>query len=310
MKQPGLPSSLLKEMYNMKGRTLIVPILMMLIGAQALFAQAEYAYDYVEYEIADITPLYVEDEVADITPLYAEYPDYELAEAEPVIAEPAEVEIPAGIRNNRFFLESVRLTILAQQAFDEGDYLASSEFSQEAIRFAALSDEYVYLQLRIWETDNAITAARIRLTFAATIQAAVRYPNEYSEAQAAYGEALAYRRAEGWDDAIDAAQRVLIALAAITGLEQAVAGQVFLPAQFTVRDWLATGDSLWAISGRAWAFGDPWQWRRLYEANRDRLPQPGNPNLIHPGMILDIPSIRGEIRQGMWQEGVTYPPLP
>jgi nucleoid-associated protein YgaU len=77
-----------------------------------------------------------------------------------------------------------------------------------------------------------------------------------------------------------------------------------------VRPWVIYGDSLWNIAGRAWAFNDPWQWRRLYEANRDRMPQPGNPDLIHPGMILDIPSIRGEVRQGMWQPGVVYPALP
>ena len=218
-------------------------------------------------------------------------------------------EVPVSIRNNRFFVESVRLTLLAQQAFDEGDYLASIEFSEEAVRFAYLSDEYVRLQLVIWETDNAITAARIRLTFAASVNAAARYPEEYSQAHTAYGQAITHRRAEDWDDAVDAANRVLAILADITGLPPAV-GQVFLPAQYTVRPWALTRDSLWTIAGRPWAFNDPWQWRRLYEANRARMPQPGNPDLIHPGMILDIPSIRGETRQGMWEEGRVYPPLP
>jgi hypothetical protein len=39
------------------------------------------------------------------------------------------------------------------------------------------------------------------------------------------------------------------------------------------------------------------------------MPQPSNPDLIHPGMILDIPSIRGESREGMWVDGRTYMPL-
>ena len=259
----------------MKRSLLIIPVIMILFGAQALFAQAA----------------------------------------------PADQDIPVGIRNNRFFVESVRYTILAQQAFDEGDYLASIEFSEEAVRFAALSDEYVRLQLKIRETDNAIAAARRQLDFATAVDAASRYPSEYSEAQTAFGEARAYRASEDWDDAIDAAHRVLAALANVSDLPpvhiaqpepapEPEPQQVFLPAQYTVRSWLTHRDSLWHIAGRDWVFNDPYQWRRLYEANRARMPEPGNPNLIHPGMILDIPSIRGETRQGMWEEGFEYPPLP
>jgi hypothetical protein len=40
------------------------------------------------------------------------------------------------------------------------------------------------------------------------------------------------------------------------------------------------------------------------------MPKPGDPDLIEPGMVLDIPSIRGEARQSVWDSGKTYPPLP
>ena len=222
-----------------------------------------------------------------------------------------EDEIPVSIRNNRYFVESVRLGILAQQAFDEGDYLASTQFSEEAVRFADLSDEYVLLQFEIWQTDQAITAARHRLTYAVSINASTRYPDEYATAQAAFAEALAYRSDEEWESSREAAGRVLATLAAITDPPViAEPGQVFLPAQYTVRPWAIYRDSLWNIAGRAWAFNDPWQWRRLYEANSATMPQPGNPNLIEPGQVLNIPSIRGETRQGMWEPGVEYPSLP
>ncbi|MCL2601190.1 MAG: LysM peptidoglycan-binding domain-containing protein [Treponema sp.] len=246
------------------------------------------------------------DEFAENEVIADEFAEDEFAEEEVLVVE---VEIPAGIRNNRYFLESERLTVLAQQAFDEGDFLTSTEYSEEAVRFAALSDEYVRLQLIIWETDNIIASARERLTFATAAGAATRYPEEYSEAQAAYAEARSYRAAESWDEAVDAAYRVLVALANISDLPVA-AGRAQLPSQYTVRSWAEFRDSLWTIAGRSWAFNDPRQWRRLYEANRNKMPQTGNPDLIHPGMILDIPSIRGETRQGMWQPGVQYPPLP
>jgi len=235
-------------------------------------------------------------------------------------ADLTDASVPASIRNNKYFLESVRLTNLAQQTFDEGDYDASYEYSAEAVRFAQLSDEYVRLQLKIKETDDAIAEARRRLDYAASVNAASRYPSEYSQAQTAYTEARSYRAAENWDEAIAAARRVLSALAAVTGEQpqQPAAAPppvqqpepVRLPAQYTVRPWALTKDCLWNIAGRAWVFNDPKQWKRLYDANKSRMPQPNNPDLIEPGMVLDIPSIRGEARQGMWDSGKNYPQLP
>ena len=217
-----------------------------------------------------------------------------------------DTDVPSNVRNNQFFVESLRLNNLARLAYDEGNYVASMEFSDEAIRFANLSDEYVLSRLRMMEADNAIAAARTRLTFAETVGAATRYPTEYSEARVAFADANTFRAAERWDDAIDSANHVLALLAHIEGLP----GVFALPAQYTVRLWTVYGDSLWNIAGRPWVYNDPWQWRRLFEANRDRMPERDNPDLIVPGMVLTIPPIRGETRQGMWESGRTYPPLP
>jgi len=46
------------------------------------------------------------------------------------------------------------------------------------------------------------------------------------------------------------------------------------------------GDSLWRISGRAEVLGRPTKWRRLYEANRDRIQ---DPDRIYPGQEIQIP---------------------
>jgi nucleoid-associated protein YgaU len=46
------------------------------------------------------------------------------------------------------------------------------------------------------------------------------------------------------------------------------------------------GDSLWRISGRADALGRPAEWRRIYEANRDRI---SDPDRIYPGQEIEIP---------------------
>jgi hypothetical protein len=140
-----------------------------------------------------------------------------------------------------------------------------------------------------------------------------RFPIEYNSARAAYTEARSYRAAENWDEAIATAHRVLAILAYLDVTPGLLAGngdsESALPAQYTVRDWESYKDCLWNIAGRPWVYDNPWLWTRLYEANKSKLPQITNPDLIEPGMILDIPSIMGETRRGMWDIQNTYPPL-
>jgi nucleoid-associated protein YgaU len=59
-------------------------------------------------------------------------------------------------------------------------------------------------------------------------------------------------------------------------------------------------DCFWRIAEYDFVYGDPWQWRELYEANRDKLPDPNNPDLMLPGMVIEIPSLDGETRSGFW----------
>jgi len=82
-----------------------------------------------------------------------------------------------------------------------------------------------------------------------------------------------------------------------------------LPATYTVRPWSVSKDCFWNIAGFPWVYGDPHQWRLLYNANKSKLPNPNNPNVIEPGTVLDIPSIKGEVRQGAWESGKTYEPF-
>ena len=82
-----------------------------------------------------------------------------------------------------------------------------------------------------------------------------------------------------------------------------------LPATYTVRAWSVSKDCFWNIAGFSWVYGNPYQWRTLYNANKTKLPNPNNPNVIEPGTVLDIPSIKGEVRQGAWESGKTYEPL-
>jgi nucleoid-associated protein YgaU len=218
-------------------------------------------------------------------------------------------------------MESLRLTDLAQESYDFGDYESSARYAEEALRYAQLSDEYVALQLIIKEADDAIAVAKDRIDWASRVGADRTNPEEYGAAEQAYGEAVEYREEEAWNEAIAAANQVVDLLAYIDGspapavaappapAPAPVEAPASLPAQYTIRPWAVSKDCFWNIAGRAWVYGDPHQWRRLYNANKAKLPDPNNPDLIEPGMVLDIPSIKSESREGPWESGKTYPPL-
>jgi len=219
-------------------------------------------------------------------------------------------EIPSYLLDNEFYRESVRLTKLAQETYDYGDYDASTGFAEEAIRYSQLSDEYVTTQLKIKEADDAIAAAKKRLDWAAEHNAAKRYPIEYNQGLEYYNESLADRKDEHWDEAIEEANYVIDLLAYMEGegpapVKPASHGDTTaaLPKQYTVRTWAEFRDCLWNIAGYPWVYGDPWKWRTLYNANKSQI---SDPNVIEPGMVLEIPSIKGETREGMWEPGKTY----
>lgn len=46
------------------------------------------------------------------------------------------------------------------------------------------------------------------------------------------------------------------------------------------------GETLWKIAGYPHIYGDPYKWKRIYNANRDVL---AGPDSLKPGQILVIP---------------------
>jgi len=202
-------------------------------------------------------------------------------------------DVPKLIINNPDYQESVRLTEKAKEAYEAGDYDAAAAYANQAAEYARRADIYVTKLL----AEAALLQAHSRYTWAGSVGAAKRYPEAYQTATEAYNQAQEARTAEDWETVADAANRVLAALALVGG---------GLPAQYTVRDWKTTGDCFWNIAARLGVYGDHYQWRKLYEANKNKLPDPKNPNWVEPGTVLDIPSQRGEIRSGMWDPSVKY----
>jgi nucleoid-associated protein YgaU len=196
-------------------------------------------------------------------------------------------------RENDYLLESRRLAKLAEEAFAEGHYDLSAEVANEAAWMAKQSDVYV-----------AITAARRYLDQAAASGISARFPREYKEAEDWYKQSSKARDDEEWDIAIDAAGMTAQLLERL-GSSGTLPGA--LPATYTVRSWSVSKDCLWNIADLI--YGNPHLWTVLYNANKSKLPDPNNPDLLKPGIVLNIPSIKGEVRQGAWESGKTYEPL-
>jgi len=216
----------------------------------------------------------------------------------PVFAQDSEQGTAGVSRENAYLLESRRLAKLAEEAFSEGDYDLAVRFADEAAWLAKQSDVYV-----------AITIAKRYLDQAAASSVSVRLSNEYREAENWYKQSAEARDSEEWDAAIVAANMAAQLLEGLGVSGSTIPPPNALPATYTVRPWSVSKDCFWNIAGQPWAYGNPRQWTVLYNANKSKLPDPDNPNVLEPGIILDIPSIKGELRQGAWESGKIYDPL-
>jgi hypothetical protein len=155
------------------------------------------------------------------------------------------------------------------------------------------------------EAADAMSIAKERLDWAEGANAEENYPDNFAQATGSYATGVDALAAKDWNAAIIAADDVMSALSSVSVQPKPSP----LPAQYTVQAWEVTRDCLWNIAGYPWVYNDPFQWRRLYEANRDKLPNPNNSNRIEIGTVLDIPSIFGEVREGMWETDKVYEPL-
>jgi len=135
-----------------------------------------------------------------------------------------------SLLNNQYLLEGIRLIELAERYYNEGEYDNAIRYAEEAIRYAQMSDNYVALQLRIKEADDALVLAQERLNWAYLAGAQERYTDVYNEAQGLYGKARTDRLAEEWDSARTSAFRVVELLMVVQELPS-------LPAQYLVRTW-------------------------------------------------------------------------
>ena len=209
--------------------------------------------------------------------------------------------------NNEYQRKSRAYSELARRAYSEGDYDASIEYSRLAEENAQKSADYIQYMLARVEAEQAMNRARTRYTWAKNNKAEEKYPEAFKTATEALQAGNTAFGNKDFDVAVVCAKKVLDALAVVTGDESSFAT---LPAQYRIRTWRGERDCLWNIAKDKAIYDNPYLWRKLYEANKNKLPDPNNPDWVEPGIILTIPSLRGENRDGMYDPAVTYEKLP
>jgi nucleoid-associated protein YgaU len=202
--------------------------------------------------------------------------------------------------------EVERLQQEAQTAIDDGRYEEAKQLAEEAEAAAEEAEaraQEVVLRFRANSWVNTIAPDRIETVRG--YNAEERFPDQWERANELMEEARDLYSDEEWFPSIQAARNVVRALEDVTrprmttGPETGPSGEQ-LPSVYIVRLLSGQRDSFWKIAGYDFVYGDPWKWTTLYEANKDRIPDPDNPDLILPGMEMTIPELEGENRSGTY----------
>ncbi len=202
-------------------------------------------------------------------------------------------------KNNTYQKKADEYTKKAQAALDAGDYVLAEDYAKKAEENAALSEAFIKKMLAKSDADSAMKAASQKLDYAKSINADRNFPMAFTAAQKAYATADDAYKTEDYVTASAYAKQVLDALADIKEITP-------LPQFYIVRPWEETKDCYWNISGRSYVYDNPLLWENLYQANKANMPKPNDPNLIMPGMKMEIPSITGEYREGVYNPSKKY----
>jgi len=216
-----------------------------------------------------------------------------------------------ALSDNKDYKQALQLQAKAEQAYADGDYEAAYRYSEQAKQYSSNADAYASTLAVRYRAANWLSLAKQKLGDAEDMGAKERYAEEYKQAVDNYAEAQVAFKDEKWEDSIEYSKNVVAWLAGILPAEEEqvveeVTEPVF-PKYYVVRLIPEDRDCFNKISGYPWVYNDKYQWRTLYEANKEKLHQPNNPHLIHPGQVFVIPSLTGEKREGTWDPSEVYP---
>ena len=210
--------------------------------------------------------------------------------------------LAVSYKNNTFQKLADEYAKKAESALDAGEYALSEEYAAKAAENAELSKAYIDKMMARGEAEAAIAQAQKKLEWAKSVGADKTFPTAFSAGEESLSNANSAFEKEDYLSALQYAKAVNDALAGVREVTP-------LPKVYVVRPWAETKDCYWNISGREYVYNNPLLWENLYQANKSRMPRPNDPNLILPGMKMEIPSIAGELREGVYSPNKEYEPF-
>ena len=201
----------------------------------------------------------------------------------------------ASLYNNEYYKKSVEYRTMSENALEEGEYDKSYEYAVKSREFAALSKEYIAEMVKAYRARTSLEYAKERIELARRVNLENRDADLYNSAFSFFQDSKTDFDEKKYEESLEKSQKVIELLKDVKG------GKV-LPAFYEVVLNEARRDCLWRIAGFDFVYGDPYKWTELYEANKDTMPEKDNPDLIVPGQLLRIPSVKGEVREGTYRK--------
>jgi len=207
----------------------------------------------------------------------------------------------ASYKNNQYQQQANAYNRMASQAFDAGEYDQAVEYAQKAAEDSGMSETFIRMMIAKQDAEKQIRFAKNQLAWAESIKGDVYFPLTFQAGKDSLEKAEDAFAREDYEMARTYAKESLTALAEIKEI-------VPLPQYYVVRPWAESKDCYWNIAGRPYVYNNPTLWENLYQANKQNMKDPNNPDLIYPGMKMEIPSITGEYREGTYSPNKKYDP--
>lgn len=205
----------------------------------------------------------------------------------------------ASYVDNEYNQLAKRYTTMAEEAFDTGDYDLAVEYTVKAEENADLSQLYIAMMLNKAEASKQIKFAKNEKLQAQRLRGEETYPMAFSAGSKFLLDA---EEAFAIEDYISAAALAIEAIGNFSSIRDITP----LPKYYVVQPWAETKDCYWNISGKSYVYNNPLLWENLYQANKEDMRDPTDPDVIYPGMKIEIPSISGEFREGVYSPSTKY----
>lgn len=204
----------------------------------------------------------------------------------------------------------------AREALNAGNYDQATTYADLSSEEYRKSIEYAETLKLKFRAANAINLAQRTITDVSNVKTTADfYATEITQAKTTLAEARKLFDSENWLESRAKAMESLALLKDIRRVEPepkqkttSVSKNV-LPRFYTVLAKPTNSDCFWNISGMSGVYDDPTAWENLWKNNKDSMRNSDNPNLIFPGMVIEIPSINGETREGNLDPNKDYSAL-